>query len=264
MIGDCLGVPFEFKNRGDFKCIDAVGGGAHGKPAWTWSDDTSMMLATLDAMKSGISAEKIYDNFSNWCFYGKYTTDGHAFDVGGTTYRAIKNRQGQSNIRDNGNGALMRILPFVFGDWSDDQITHYAGLTHDHPISHWCCLFYVHFARLLVKGVEKKKAYKKTCGQMKPKIPQEFSAEFENIFTISKTKPKRSGGYVVHTLECALWAILSYQTFKGAVLGAINLGEDTDTNGALTGGLAGILWGIPKGWKEGIEDSLKNQVSLLG
>ena len=176
IIGDCLGVPFEFRKRGTFSCDKQMSGGWHNQPAGTWSDDTSLLLATIDAIKKGVSEKKLYDNFNDFLAKGKYTKNG-LFDIGESTRKAIIKRKGGKEIKDNGNGALMRILPFAFGDFTDEEIIKYGGLTHNNYISHWSCLFYVHFVRELVNG-DKFKAYKIACEYMQR---QDDNGEFDII-----------------------------------------------------------------------------------
>lgn len=111
-VGDALGVPYEFRPRGTFECTDMIGYGTHGQPAGTWSDDTSMTLATCDSIRElgHIDTADMRDKFVGWIARGEYTIDG-VFDYGGTTARALHTGKGGSGERDNGNGSLMRIAP---------------------------------------------------------------------------------------------------------------------------------------------------------
>lgn len=112
-VGDALGVPYEFRPRGTFECTDMIGYGTHGQPAGTWSDDTSMTLATCDSIRElgHIDTADMRDKFVGWIARGEYTIDG-VFDYGGTTARALHTGKGGSGERDNGNGSLMRIAPW--------------------------------------------------------------------------------------------------------------------------------------------------------
>lgn len=111
-VGDALGVPYEFRPRGTFECTDMIGYGTHGQPAGTWSDDTSMTLATCDSIRElgHIDTADMRDKFVSWIARGEYTIDG-VFDYGGTTARALHAGKGSSGECDNGNGSLMRIAP---------------------------------------------------------------------------------------------------------------------------------------------------------
>lgn len=112
-VGDALGVPYEFRPRGTFECTDMIGYGTHGQPAGTWSDDTSMTLATCDSIRElgHIDTADMRDKFVGWIANDEYTIDG-VFDYGGTTARALRTGKGGSGERDNGNGSLMRIAPW--------------------------------------------------------------------------------------------------------------------------------------------------------
>ena len=137
-IGDALGVPYEFEQRGSFICSDMVGYGTHNQPEGTWSDDTSMTLATLDSLKNNngiIVTEDICRRFNDWLLYGDYTVNGEVFDAGITTCTALKKGRPAVGEWDNGNGSLMRILPLAFVDCTDDEIRAVSAITHGHWIS---------------------------------------------------------------------------------------------------------------------------------
>lgn len=233
-VADALGVPFEFKERGSFCCKDMVGFGTWNKEAGTWSDDTSMTLATCKSIKDKgyIDIDDIRKNFKEWLFNGEFTADGEVFDVGTTTREALQLNRGLSDFYSNGNGSLMRILPIAFIDASDEKIEEVSRITHAHEISRKACVDYVHIARKLISG-EKLKLENKSMDEVK------------------------STGFVLHTLDASLWCILNTDNYKDAVLKAVNLGDDTDTTAAVTGGLAGIIYGynaIPREWIEKLKN----------
>ena len=242
-IGDALGVPYEFEQRGTFTCTDMVGHGTHDQPAGTWSDDTSMTLATLDSLKNNngkVVTDDIRRNFNDWLRQGDYTADGEVFDAGITTCTALRNGKPAVGEWDNGNGSLMRILPLAFVDCTDDEIRAVSAITHGHWISEEACVIYVHVAKRLLAG-EDISSIIPTLNYEKP-----FDRlKFINILDISQIK---SSGYVVDTLEAALWAVSHEgdweKSFRGDILAAVNLGKDTDTVGAVAGGLAGIIYGL--------------------
>lgn len=153
-VADALGVPFEFKERGTFICSDCVGFGTWNKEAGTWSDDTSMTLATCKSIKDKgrVDIEDIRKNFKAWLFDDEFTADGKTFDVGGTTREALTLNRGMDDFYSNGNGSLMRILPLAFTDASDEEIEKVSSITHAHEISRKACLDYVHLARKLIAG----------------------------------------------------------------------------------------------------------------
>ena len=123
-IGDALGVPFEFKKRGTFLCTDMIGYGTHSQPKGTWSDDTSMVLATLDSLKSNngqIVPEDMFARFNHWLQNSDYTAHGEVFDAGIATCNALRTGKPQTGEYDNGNGSLMRILPLAFVPCTDEK-----------------------------------------------------------------------------------------------------------------------------------------------
>lgn len=256
IVGDCLGVPFEFKKRGSFECIDMVGFGTHNQPVGTWSDDTSMTLATLDSLKENdykINIEDIRNKFNSWIYHGKYTTDGIVFDYGITTKKSLDLGYGLDNFYLNGNGSLMRILPIVFIDCSDDEINDVSGITHAHSISKEACRIYVKTLKKIIQGEKLKNILDKL------EVSKTFSM-LKHLGDLQKGQVK-SSGYVVDTLEASLWCVLTSNSYKEAVLKAVNLGDDTDTIGAITGGLAGLIYGfenIPEKWIEKLRN--KNEI----
>lgn len=245
-IGDALGVPAEFRERDSFRVDGMVGGGVHGKPAGTFSDDTSLTLATCNSIRvcGGIDVIDMRERFRAWLDEGAYVVDGHVFDVGGTTERALRFGFGQDGVRDNGNGSLMRIVPLAFVDGvTDEQIEAVSAITHAHDISKRACVVYVRLAQRLLAGVGVQDA----ITALPAKGPFE---RLPRVFELSREEI-RSTGYVVDTLEAALWCLATTSGFEEAVLAAVNLGDDADTVGAVTGGLAGIVYGygaIPRAW----------------
>lgn len=254
VVADALGVPYEFKKRGTFKAVDMVGFGTYNQPPGTWSDDSSMTLATLESIGrlGKIDPADIMENFSQWLNCGSFTPYGEVFDVGGGTRRAINRysngveplKCGGRTRMDNGNGSLMRILPLAFIPCSMNDINNVSRLTHAHEISLRACRLYIGITELLLKGVPPYLALSESGI---------FVKEFSRIPTLWKLSRDEinSSGYVVDTLEAALWCVLHGHDYKSTVLMAVNLGEDTDTVAAVAGGLAGIIYGmgdIPTKW----------------
>lgn len=246
-VGDALGVPFEFKERLTFHCNDMVGNGTHKQPIGTWSDDTSMTLATCDSIKNfgSINCDDIRSRFEKWLFNNQYTPFGKVFDCGFTCSEAIYNKEGFNDIMSNGNGSLMRILPLAFiPGISDEQIKDVSAITHAHDISKEGCLIYVRIAQGLIKGNDLSKLIDKIVYE------NSIYKRLRYINSIQENQIK-STGYIVDTLEAAIWCILHTDNYKDCVLKAVNLGGDTDTIAAVAGGLAGIIYGynnIPMEW----------------
>ncbi|MBQ9696956.1 MAG: ADP-ribosylglycohydrolase family protein [Acidaminococcaceae bacterium] len=257
IVGDAVGVPFEFQARGRFCATGMTGYGTFDLPPGSWSDDSSMTLATVESLakKGTVDIDDIMLNFSLWLTNNYFTPYGKTFDVGGTTYDAIQKHLhgtlpeqcGGKENWNNGNGALMRILPLAFLDCDENVIDSVSSLTHAHDISKTACRIYINIARQLLQGADLREILKT--------IPIE-RVEFERLPVIETFPRERieSGGYVLDTIEAALWSILHSNSYRECILTAVNLGSDTDTTGAVAGGLAGIIYGtggekgIPKEW----------------
>lgn len=259
-VADALGVPYEFKKRGSFNCTEMLGYGTHNQPAGTWSDDTSLVLATLESIKrlNKVDSTDIMNNFVKWLYEGEFTPFGEVFDIGTTTYKSIKNFKRDKDIKkcgidffyNNGNGGLMRILPLAFLDASDEIIDEITALTHAHSISKEASRIYVNIVRALLSG----KDIKETLKNMS------FSENYKHLLNLEKFKEKdiSSRGFVISTLTAVLWCFINTDNYKDCVLKAVNLGDDTDTVAAIAGALAGIKYGIesiPIEWM----DNLKNK-----
>lgn len=252
VIGDALGVPYEFEKRGSFVCTRMRGYGTHNQKPGTWSDDSSMLLATCRSLKDNngrVDTEDMKQRFRDWLLDAKYTAGGSVFDAGITTTDAILRGKGSSEERSQGNGSLMRILPLAFTDCSDDEIREVSALTHAHPNCMEACVIYVHLARACIMGKDLR-----TCVHQ-----LELTAPFHRLAGIDALGEDeiQSSGYVVHTLEAALWCVLNTDSFAECLMKAVNLGDDTDTTACVAGGLAGILYPIedlPQDWYEKIRN----------
>ena len=287
-VGDALGVPVEFAPRAARRqdpVTDMRAYGTHHQPAGTWSDDSSLTfcLAETLARAGGRSGTPDLADFArrsiNWLYQSYWTATGETFDVGNATRTAIDRLQrgiaptlaGPDSEYDNGNGALMRILPLAFHDiWRAEVLNldaawtlteNVASVTHGHPRSTLGCFLYLLVARGLLAGLAPAEAY----GQMRelvnpwlaqghPRVNEQanyYQATLSGKLLKLKEDQSSSSGYVVHTLEAALWCLLKHNTYAATVLAAVNLGDDTDTTGAVAGGLAGLAYGeagIPAGW----------------
>ncbi|MBQ2987544.1 MAG: ADP-ribosylglycohydrolase family protein [Clostridia bacterium] len=280
-VGDALGVPVEFESRRKLEkhpVTDMMGYGTYHVPAGAWSDDTSMAVAALDSLADGaIHYREIMENFVKWLDGGRYTPTGHTFDVGGTCMRAIMNftydpkqnptECGLSGDYSNGNGSLMRIHPFVMMTYfceglrgeRDAVAENGSSLTHAHERSKLACKIY---ARILFALLDDPSKESVSTALAQANAAYTDSAEHETYarlfvsdFAQTKISDIRSSGYVVDTLEAAVWCLLTTETYGECVLKAVNLGEDTDTVAAIAGGLAGALYGyeaIPKKWREAL------------
>ncbi|VXC42959.1 MULTISPECIES: ADP-ribosylglycohydrolase family protein [Chryseobacterium] len=277
-IGDALGVPVEFKSRETLKRFPVENMrefGSWNQPKGTWSDDSSLTLCIAEELTKGYDLEKIGQSFVKWNKFGHWTAHGRLFDIGGTTRHSIARLiKGESarfsgNIfeEDNGNGSLMRTLPLAFYFKDEENIEklyqvvkEVSSITHGHFRSVFACFIYVIFAIELIKEKDKKDAYHHTQRitlefaenqGFNPKEIQLFDRVLKNDISKYDEDTISSGGYVLHSLEASLWCFLNSESYSEAVLKAVNLGEDTDTTGAITGGIAGIYYGfenIPEEW----------------
>ena len=246
-VGDALGVPFEFQGRNTFQCTHMASGGVHGMPAGTFSDDTSLLIATCDSIRAcngEIDTNDMTNCFRNWLNNGDYAIDGKVFDVGNATATALNEGRGLTHEQSNGNGSLMRIAPLALTDATDQQIAEVSAITHAHPISTTACIVFVHILRKVMHEVDLPAAIHST-------IPDNeqfaFLADIEN-----KSRDEiQSTGFVLHTLEAALWCNLNTESYAECVQEAVNLGSDTDTTACVAGALAGAIYGhdaIPEQW----------------
>lgn len=269
-VADALGVPVEFKSRKELKknpITDMIGNGTYNMPKGTWSDDTSMTLATIDSIiqKGNIDTNDIADKFLNWFRKSEYTATGKTFDIGRTTLQAlakyelkidVANNCGEDDEYSNGNGSLMRMLPIAYYCFSKqlkdkeilELVKEVSSITHKHEVSILGCYIYVKFAIELLNGNNKELAYqniKRLKYDLFEKCNiQRYERIIENDIKIYSEDEIKSTGYVVDTLEAVLWLFLNFNDYNKTVLKAINLGDDTDTVGACVGGLAGIYYGI--------------------
>lgn len=184
--------------------------------------------------------------FCDWAYKGKYSPDGICFDIGTATSTALFEGVGGKSEKSNGNGSLMRIAPLAFTNATDEQVACVSAITHAHRISIDACTAYVHIMRALAEGISPGKAIKTHSPTEPP---------FERLMLISELDIDEieSSGYVVHTLEAALWCLLHTRTYTDCVTAAVNLGRDSDTTACVAGALAGVLYGIdaiPTEWIE--------------
>lgn len=279
-VGDALGVPVEFTPREQLRqkpLTDMIGFGTYQQPAGTWSDDSTMTFCLAESIARGYDLHDLAQRFVRWVDEAYWTPYEEVFDIGITTRAAIAQlaagvsprQSGEGGERSNGNGALMRILPLLLL-WDEQPheearfalVQEVAAITHAHPRSAIACYHYLHAAHALSRGAAPDEAYRHANAlllQQWPllRLPEAERPHFArvldgNIATLDEADI-RGSGYVIHSLEASLWCLLRTGSYAEAVLLAINLGEDTDTTGAITGGLAALHYGyksIPQPWVE--------------
>jgi ADP-ribosylglycohydrolase len=276
-IGDALGVPVEFMSRQVISknpVVDMIGFGTYNLAPGTFSDDSSLTFCLAEVIANKFDLNALGQNFIKWYYNNYWTARGNVFDVGVATREAIDrlakgvrpDLAGGIDVSSNGNGSLMRISPLMFYLLDKPIEDRYeitkqvSSLTHGHIRSVISCFYYLEFARQLYEKKDKFAVYK----NLQKVVPEYLStlaikstevALFDrllktDIFELS-VESIYSSGYVLHTLEASIWCLLTTNNYKDAVLKAVNLGEDTDTTAAVTGGLAGLFYGvddIPKSW----------------
>lgn len=279
-VGDALGVPAEFMSRDDLESAPVTGmrsGGAHGQEAGTWSDDTSMTLSVMEAFAlGGGSDEEIMELFGGWLFRNERTARGKTFDVGNACLDAISkfargvppSECGGLAESSCGNGSLMRIMPTallllsknenaVLDESTANVIHDSSRLTHAHRRCLMACGVYCAVAFELFRGrgageacaAGVKSALEYYNGNGFADIAGEFG-RLPAIGGLGRAEIK-SGGFVLHTLEAALWCLVTTEGYAECVLKAVNLGDDADTTAAVAGALAGLCYGeeaIPEEW----------------
>lgn len=289
-VGDALGVPHEFVQREVFYSQPVTGMdayGTHNQPEGTWSDDTSMTLATADIISAHLQANaELPDSdflkalilaFLRWMQQGEYSPHGRLFDIGNTTYGVLMDYaitphfksaalvlEGAEFRDSQGNGSLMRLLPVAL--WNMllplpqsfmDQI---SCITHAHPAVLSACQHYIETLSFMFQhgfdpiiGIEK--ATKAARRRKALYVPDLQAISQRPEYQV------RSGGYVIETLEAVYWCLYQKGTYAEMVLRAVNLGGDTDTIASIVGGMAGLHQGIvaiPKPWL----DALQNKALL--
>lgn len=277
-VGDAVGVPFEFSSREEMMlhpATDMVGNGTYHMPAGTWSDDTTMILCTMDKLDRSLHYDAIMKAFLSWVDDGDYTPHGSCFDIGNTTRSALMNytrcgdpsKSGLDDAYSNGNGSLMRIIPAALyadahGLSTDEavRLSHtLSSLTHAHMRSRIGCGIFTCIALALLNKADKSSVFeginraaefysqRKYADEIK-KYSRVFSPDFAEL----PEQEIKSSGYVVDTLECAVWCLLNTENYRDCILKAVNFGRDTDTAACVAGALAGLLYGlngIPIKWR---------------
>ena len=288
VIGDALGMPVQFMERDEVKKSPVAGMegyGTYNMPQGTWSDDSSMTLAALDSIRETgkIDSDDIMKRFVDWYENGAYTPYGFAFDIGATCEEAICRYGNPYSYKEcgctgeysNGNGSLMRIMPvclYVYENVKNGTIKEDEGLVHIHEVSaltrahlrsKMACGFYYFMIKAVLdeegelisklqKGVDDAiRFYHHDVANL---VQMSHYGRLFHLDEFAKVPEKeiKSTGYVVDSMEAAVWSLITTESFKDGLLKAVNLGGDTDTIGAIAGGLAALHYGyncIPEGWK---------------
>ncbi len=265
-IGDALGMPVEFKTRGRFEEVTSYReGGPFNLPAGYWTDDTSMALCLADSIieKGGYDSFDIMDKYTAWISKGYRSSTGKCFDVGNQVSKAISRyaqnpivSSNEEYVKAAGNGCVMRLAPVVIAAIVSNKniysIERYGMIsareTHLSHVAEQATGLFASFLYIAATEVDAKEKIKSLIDNAPDN--EEIRGAWKNVSekSIESIKPT---GYVVDTVEAALWAFLTTESFKDAVLKAVNLGGDSDTIGAVCGQIAGAYYGlsgIPKEW----------------
>jgi len=280
-IGDALGAAVEFKSPGSFKPVTGYrDGGPHGLAPGEWTDDTSMALALADSIAEvGWDPNDQARRYVKWWRTGAYSVNGRCFDIGNATVTALHRFQESGNARASGdpsprasgNGSIMRLAPVpiryccMFPNEIGDLVERAVESslpTHASPQCLSACVYMTVVLCGLIDGRPREEVLDPGWEPMRrardiaPFHP-EITEVVEGSFHRRKPPEIVGSGYVVKSLEAALWAFHNAEDFHEAVLRAVNLGDDADTTGAVCGQFAGAYWGelgIPGEWLEGLAE----------
>jgi ADP-ribosyl-[dinitrogen reductase] hydrolase len=273
LVGDALGVPFEFCHHASLPDIDILDyelpsgyakSHAH-VPVGTWSDDGAQALCLLTTLVNSpkLDMEDFAERLIRWYDHGYMAVDGFAFDVGNQTCEALNRlkrgvspyESGLSGSYNNGNGSLMRCLPLsLLHQGTDEELIELAHLqslvTHAHRRSQVCCALYCLWARYEILQVSDPWDCAVDGVRQHYASDPFFMNEFNEVINYDTDKC-RGAGYVVDTLHSVRIACME-KTFEDIIKRAIRFGNDTDTVASLAGGIGGIrhrMRGIPFRWK---------------
>ena len=262
--GDALGTTVEFKRPGSFEPMqDIVGGGPFGMRPGQWTDDTSLALCLAESLVEcrGFDPVDQLQRYVRWWREGHLSCTGHCFDIGNTTRSALAafertgKPSGLTSPNTAANGSIMRLAPMPMFYANDiDDATDYAeqssATTHAaaEPVATCRCMSAVIVRALKGASKEKVLAPPEIDG-----LPEKIAAIVSGSFKTKQPPEIRGTGYVVDSLEAALWAFHNSDNFADGARLAVNLGDDADTTGAVYGQIAGAFYGatgIPQHWRD--------------
>ena len=266
--GDAVGTTVEFKVRGTFPPLtDMVGGGPfHLKPG-QWTDDTSMALCLAESLlaRGGFDARDQMARYVNWWRWGYHSSTGECFDIGTTVRSALARFErtgdswaGSTDPKTAGNGSLMRLAPVVL--WAHPDLAQAKQLaadssrtTHAAPEAVEACMLFAELMHRALDGATKEEVLvASTSVYAEPRV----AAIARGDYLQRPESGIRGTGYVIESLEAALWCFARSGSFEEAVLRAANLGDDADTTAAIVGQIAGAHWGfegIPSHWRQRLQ-----------
>ncbi len=275
--GDAVGTTVEFKQRGSFAPVtDMVGGGPFQLKPGEWTDDTSMALCLAESLIecNGFDAADQMRRYVRWLDEGYWSSNGRCFDIGGTTHDALSRFKrtgnpfsGSTHTQSAGNGCIMRLAPVPMFFYPDrDAAIEMSGessrTTHG---AAECIEASRLFGAMLFKALD---GASKEVTLLGHGLGNFSSAGIQAIAQGEYREKSESEifgiGYVVPSLEAALWCFHHTDNFKDAILRAANLGKDADTTAAICGQIAGAFYGessIPESWRKKL--TMHNEIRLL-
>lgn len=263
--GDAVGTTVEFHSRGTFEPLAGmVGGGPFGLAPGQWTDDTSMALALATSLvENGFDPQDQMDRYVRWWREGYLSSTGRCFDIGNTIRQALSYYEssgspfsGSTSPYSAGNGSIMRLAPVPMYYWPDKGLAiHYAAessrTTHGAAECLDACRLLAAILLQALAGADKETALL-AHGAPEP-LTEKIQAIAEGAYRDKSRDQIKGSGYVVESLEAALWCFWTTGSFREAILAAANLGDDADTTAAICGQVAGAFYGaeaIPATWRE--------------
>ena len=271
--GDALGTTVEFMSRGAFEPLtDIVGGGPFGLKAGEWTDDTSMALCLAESLiaNKGMELEDQLERYTFWWVHGENSVTGECFDIGNTVRGALESYaltldpySGSKDPMSAGNGSIMRLAPVPLFYASDPlgvmliNCAFSSMTTHRALEAIYACKLMGYLIRGALTETTKEEAlkigddYTQALTQFTPECPSSIQEIADQEYTKKSLLEIRGSGYVVRSLEAALWCFYHSSNFEEGALLAANLGDDADTTAAVYGQIAGAFYGkkgIPNHW----------------
>ncbi len=270
--GDALGTTLEFTPPGPHSLSDMVGGGPFDLKPGEWTDDTSMALCLAESLVTQKGFDPIHqlETYVRWWREGHLSVKGRCFDIGNATrgalYRFTQKREpycGDPSPHAAGNGSLMRLAPAPLAfaskpETAIDMAAQSSRTTHAAPECIDSCRYFAGLLLAALGGMSKREILNNDyepavkCFLANP-LAEKVAAIARGSFAVKEPPQIRGSGYVIHTLEAALWAFHRTDNFRDGALAVVNLGEDADTTGAVYGQIAGAFYGadgIPREWRD--------------
>ncbi|CAM4206369.1 ADP-ribosylglycohydrolase family protein [Vibrio neonatus] len=291
-LGDALGTTLEFSPKDSYSPLnDMIGGGPFRLNAGEWTDDTSMMLCLADSLlaKGGHDANDQMMRYSAWWKQGYNSVNGTCFDIGNTVVTALESFQctkvanaGSTDEFTAGNGSLMRLAPIpifysLFRSATEQEVIHAATsssiTTHAERRAIEACQIMAWLLYRIFQNTTQTLSKDDLFTQLSNywsavDIHSDLLQIVQGSFLIKERKEIRGTGFVVHSIEAALWSFAHSNNFKEGALLAANLGEDSDTTAAIYGQLAGAYYGhhqLPSDWLDKLawHKHIKEQATML-